>query len=68
MHHRILAILGSRTKTVLFILLLSGCLGLTALALRAADPWGALLLLIQAVLILVLVTMMERRGKKLSDG
>jgi len=68
LHHRILAILGTRTKTVLFILLLSACLGLAALALRAADPRGALLLLIQAVLILALVTLLERRGKRLSDG
>jgi UDP-GlcNAc:undecaprenyl-phosphate GlcNAc-1-phosphate transferase len=68
LHHRILAILGSRAKTVMFILLLAACLGLAALALRAADPRGALLLLIQAVLILVLVTILERRGKKLSAG
>ena len=68
LHHRIHAILGSRTKTVIFILLLGACLGLAALALRAADPRGALLLLIQAVLILLLVTILERRGKKLADS
>jgi UDP-GlcNAc:undecaprenyl-phosphate GlcNAc-1-phosphate transferase len=68
LHHRILAILGNRTGTLVFILLLCACLGLAALALRAADPAGALLLLIQAVLILVLVTILERRGKKLSVG
>ncbi len=68
LHHRILAILGSRTKTVMFILMLASSLGLAALALRAADPTGALLLLIQAVFILVLVTILERRGKKLSTG
>jgi len=68
LHHRILAILGSRTKTVMFILLLGACLGLAALALRAADARGALLLLLQAVLILLLVTILERRGKKLSAG
>ena len=68
LHHRINAILGSRTKTVMFILLLGACLGLAALALREADTRGALLLLIQAVLILLLVTILERRGKKLSAG
>lgn len=68
LHHRIRAVLGSRWKTVLFILMLNGCLGIAALALRAAESGTALLLLGQAFAILVLMTLLERRGKTLADG
>lgn len=65
LHHRIHAVLGSRWRTVVFILLMNGCLGLAALGLRAAEPGTAGLLLLQAFLILALVTMLERRGRRL---
>lgn len=68
LHHRLLAVLGSRTKTVLFILLMNACLGLAALALRAREPGDALVLLVQALLFLVLITILERRGKHLADN
>ncbi|MFQ5743803.1 MAG: glycosyltransferase family 4 protein [Acidobacteriota bacterium] len=68
LHHRLLAVLGSRPKAVIAILLMNGCLGLAALALRAAASGTALLLLLQAFLILVLITMLERRGKRLTAG
>lgn len=67
LHHRIHAVLGSRWKAVLFILSLSGCLGVAALALRAAESRTALLLLAQALAILVLMTLLERRGKTLAE-
>ena len=68
LHHRLYTVLGSRAKAVIVILLLNGCLGIAALALRAADPGTAVLLLVQAVLILALITMLERRGKRLAAG
>ena len=68
LHHRIAAVLDSRPKAVIFILLMNATLGIAALGLRAAEPGTAFLLLLQAFLILVLVTMLERRGKSLMAG
>ena len=68
LHHRIAAVLDGRTKAVVFILLMNVCMGIAALELRAAEPGTAALLLVQAFVILVLVTMLERRGKRLTAG
>ena len=68
LHHRIAAVLDSRPKAVVFILLMNASLGIAALGLRAAERGTALLLLLQASLILVLVTLLERRGKSLLAG
>ena len=65
LHHRIAAVLGSRAKAVTFILMMNATLGIAALGLRGAEPATALLLLGQALLILVLITMLERHGKGL---
>ncbi len=64
-HHRLQAVLGNRAVTVVFILLVNVCLGLAALAVRRSDTVGALALLLQAVLILTLFTILERRGRRL---
>ncbi len=61
-------VLGSRALTVSFILLLNVCLGLSALALRRTDVNGALVLLLQALVVLALVTVLERRGRRLASG
>ncbi len=68
LHHRVAAVLGGRAKAVVFILMLNAALGLAALALRVATPVTATFLLVQALLILSLVTMLERRGKGLISG
>ena len=47
---------------------MNATLGIAALGLRAAERGTALLLLLQALLILVLVTLLERRGKSLLSG
>jgi len=65
LHHRVAAVLGDRTKAVVFIVILNATLGIAALGLRVAEPWTAVLLLVQALSILVLITMLERRGKGL---
>jgi UDP-GlcNAc:undecaprenyl-phosphate GlcNAc-1-phosphate transferase len=66
LHHRIAYALGGRKKSVLFIFLLSFCLGASALLIRNADPLDALLLIIQASIFVVLITILERRGRILA--
>ena len=64
LHHRIAALLGSTRQSVLFIYLLSICLGLAAIALRGANAIDALVLILQAAIIVVIVTILEREGNK----
>ena len=66
LHHRIAYALGGQKKSVLFIYLLSFCLGASALLIRNADPLDALLLIIQASIFVVLITILERRGRTLA--
>lgn len=66
LHHRLADVLGSQKKSVLFIYLLAFCLGTSAVALRNADSPDALLLLIQAFFIVILITILERRGRSLA--
>lgn len=62
LHHRMARVLGGPTQSVLFIYVLAVCLGLNALLLRYAPPFMALLLLSQAFLIVVLVSVLEANG------
>ena len=62
LHHRIIALLHSRRQSVLFIYLLSICLGLSAIALRNARTVDAFVLILQAAIIVVIVTILERKG------
>ena len=63
LHHRLANVLGGKKKSVLFIYLLSLCLGLSAVALRNARVVDAVLLIIQAVILVLLITFLERRGR-----
>jgi UDP-GlcNAc:undecaprenyl-phosphate GlcNAc-1-phosphate transferase len=63
LHHRLANVLGSKKKSVLFIYLLSLCLGLSAVALRNARVVDAILLILQASILVVLITFLERRGR-----
>ena len=65
-HHRLQAALGNRAVTVLCIILLNICLGLAALALRRTDVTGAIALLVQAVAVLAIITILERRGRRMA--
>lgn len=60
LHHRIAALLDSPRQSVLFIYLLSICLGLAAMALQHASAVDALLLILQAAIIVGIVTILER--------
>jgi UDP-GlcNAc:undecaprenyl-phosphate GlcNAc-1-phosphate transferase len=64
LHHRMAALLGSPRLSVLFIYCLSVCLGLTALVLRGAEARDAAVLLLQAVMIVLIVTVLEREGNR----
>lgn len=68
LHHRLAHVLGSHRRSVLFIYLMSGCLGLSSLPLRNAQPMDAAVLLFQAVILVVLVTVLERRGRSLEPA
>jgi UDP-GlcNAc:undecaprenyl-phosphate GlcNAc-1-phosphate transferase len=63
LHHRLANVLGGQKKSVLFIYLLSLCLGLSAVALRNARVVDAILLILQASIMVVLITFLERRGR-----
>jgi UDP-GlcNAc:undecaprenyl-phosphate GlcNAc-1-phosphate transferase len=68
LHHRIADVLGSRRKAVLFIYLMALCLGLSALVLRDAGTGDAILLIIQAVILVALITVLERRGRTVATA
>ena len=63
LHHRLSHALGGPKRSVLFIFFLSFCLGASAVVLRDARPIDAMLLLLQATILVVLITILERRGR-----
>jgi len=67
LHHRLANVLGGNKKSVLFIYLLSLCLGLSAVALRNARVVDAILLILQASIMVVLITFLERRGRSQNE-
>lgn len=64
LHHRLERALGSRQASVAMIFLMTICLGLAALALRHAETAEALLLLVQACLIVAMITILEWSGRQ----
>jgi UDP-GlcNAc:undecaprenyl-phosphate GlcNAc-1-phosphate transferase len=63
MHHRLFAILGDRRKVVLFIYLVSATLGISAIALRNARIVDGILLVVQAFLITIVISILEYSGR-----
>lgn len=63
LHHRLANALGGNKRSVLFIYGMSFCLGTSAVALRSARTIDAILLLVQASVLVVLITILERRGR-----
>ena len=59
LHHRLEALLGSRRKTVFMIFSLCISMGLAGIALRGARTLEAVLLILQAVIIVVVVSILE---------
>lgn len=64
LHHRMDALLQGKKKGVILIYFLAVALGLTALLIKRATTGMALLLLLQAIIILGVVTILEREGNK----
>jgi len=64
LHHRLAALLGSRRKAVLLIFLLSASMGLAGMALRSARTLEAVLLILQAVIVVVIVSVLEHAGNR----
>jgi UDP-GlcNAc:undecaprenyl-phosphate GlcNAc-1-phosphate transferase len=65
LHHRFEALLRSKRKAVLLIFLLSICMGLAAIALRNARTLDAALLILQAGIIVGIVSILEQAGNRL---
>lgn len=63
LHHRLAEVLSTPRQSVLFIFLLSSCLGLTSTVMRYARSVDAILLVLQAAVILLLVTILEQVGR-----
>lgn len=63
LHHRIADAVGGKKRSVFFIFFLSICFGCSAVVLRNADTFDALVLLAQALFLVVLVTVLERRSR-----
>lgn len=64
LHHRTLALLGDQRKAVFFIYLLAITLGISAITLRYAREIDGVLLVIQAFLITVVVSILDYSGRK----
>jgi len=64
LHHRLETLLGSRRKTVFLIFFLSISMGLAAMALSNARTLEAVLLILQAAIIVVIVTILEHAGNR----
>ena len=63
MHHRFYALLGDRRKAVLFIFLIAATLGISAIALRNARIVDGILLVTQAFLITIVISVLEYSGR-----
>ncbi len=64
LHHRLERVLGSRLASIGMIFGLTICLGLAAMVLRKADTVEAILLLTQASLIVIMLTILEHAGRR----
>jgi UDP-GlcNAc:undecaprenyl-phosphate GlcNAc-1-phosphate transferase len=65
LHHRLAVLLKGEKRSVLFIFMLSGCLGISAITLRVSDSiLVAVLLLLQATVIVFIVTLLEISSRK----
>ena len=62
-HHRLARVLGGNRSSVLMIYCLTICLGLGAIGLRSAETADALILLMQAILIVTMLTVFEFRSR-----
>jgi UDP-GlcNAc:undecaprenyl-phosphate GlcNAc-1-phosphate transferase len=64
LHHRFEALFRGKKKSVLFIYLLSFSMGISAIVLKNASRIDSFLLIFQAIIIFIGVTILEREGNK----
>lgn len=64
LHHRLERLLGSKRASVDMIFALTISLGLAAIVLRNADTRDAILLLAQAALLVIMITILEQRARR----
>jgi UDP-GlcNAc:undecaprenyl-phosphate GlcNAc-1-phosphate transferase len=64
LHHRLASLVGSQRLAVILIFLLATCMGLSAVTLRYARPFETGLLLLQAAIFVVIVSILERAGNR----
>lgn len=64
LHHRLERLLGSNRASVKMIFALTTCLGLAAIVLRKAGTTEAILLLAQAALIVIILTILEQHARR----
>jgi UDP-GlcNAc:undecaprenyl-phosphate GlcNAc-1-phosphate transferase len=64
LHHRLYELLRDKRKVVLFIYVLCATLGISALALRHAGTFDSILLVGQAFLITVIISIIEYSGRR----
>lgn len=62
--HRLLALGMSKRETVVFIYLVTFCLGLAATLLSSLDEVGAVVIFVMGVTIFVLIALLERAGRR----
>lgn len=62
-HHRLHSLLGDKRKAVFFIYFLCATLGISAITLRYARPIDGILLVCQALLITIIVSITEYSGR-----
>lgn len=67
LHHRLAQVLGGQKRSVFFIYLLTACFGISAVVLRNASTGDAVLLIFQAVCMVIMVTILERIGRKKAE-
>ncbi len=63
LHHRMHALLGTKRKAVFLIYFLCATLGISAIALRNARPVDGILLVFQAFLITIIISIIEYSGR-----
>lgn len=64
LHHRMYVLLGDKRKAVFLIYFLCATLGISAIALRNARPVDGILLVFQAFLITIIISIIEYSGRQ----
>jgi UDP-GlcNAc:undecaprenyl-phosphate/decaprenyl-phosphate GlcNAc-1-phosphate transferase len=64
LHHRLASLLGSKRQAVFLVFLFAICTGLAAIALVHASTMEAVILILQAVVIVVIFSILEHAGNR----